>query len=99
MKVKIFNRGKGWYISAKNYKDENDRAYMSVRFVNCPEIVPHNNEQGYASADIKIEEASFGAYQGKMNMTVFKYTEVEAKPKNDFRPSDVKTFGDEDFPW
>ena len=29
MKQRIFNKGKGWYISASNYKDKEDKIVIS----------------------------------------------------------------------
>lgn len=70
MKVKLFNNGKGWYVAAKNYRDEKDKAYMNVHFAKCEE--PQGNQ-----IDIVIDEARFGAYQGKIQLTVFHYSTVD----------------------
>lgn len=77
MRVKIFNRGKGWYISATNYKNPEDKAYMNLFFAKCDEPMAMPTDKGYSVTDIDILEAKFSAYQGKMGMTIFKYSFVE----------------------
>lgn len=77
MKHRIFNRGKGWYISATNYKDEKDKAYLNLYFPNHTEPKYADNGRGFSSKMIDIEEAKFSSYQGKVEMTIFKYSEVE----------------------
>lgn len=74
MKIKLFNRGKGWYISATNYQDKEDKAYVNVHFTQqCGEPEAQMNDHGYASVDIDVIEARFGAYKEKPNLTIFKY--------------------------
>lgn len=77
MRVRLFNRGKGWYISCSNYKDENDKAYLGVYFPQTV-IEPHFNDngRGYSVKDIDIEEAKFTSYKGKVGLTIFKYLEL-----------------------
>ncbi len=72
MKIKIFNKGKGWYVSASNYKDSNDKAYMGL-FFPYGEPTYQENEKGYSVIDIDIQEAKFTSYKGKIGLTVFKY--------------------------
>ena len=79
MKLKIYNNGKGWYTVAKNYKDKEDKAYLSVFFPpnRCDEPNGTQNEKG-KSAYIEIEEASINSYQNKASgFTIFKYREIE----------------------
>lgn len=76
MKVKIFNSGgKGWYISASNYKDRQDKAYMNVHFSknHCQGIRYEDNGMGFSTQDIDIQEAVFTSYKGKIGITIFKY--------------------------
>lgn len=113
MKVRIFNKGKGWYVSATNYKDQNDKAYMNVYFGNHDEPIPNNaniDTSGFDFTDIDVIEAKFGAYKGKVTMTVFKYepflnAELKQNPVRNFNQntlytSDVPTtIDEEDVPW
>ena len=77
MRVKIFNRGKGWYIICNNYKDENDKAYLDLFFPQKtePKFVP--NDRGFSVKDIDIIEGKFTSYFKKAGLTVFKYAEIE----------------------
>lgn len=77
MKQKIFNRGKGWYISCTNYKDPNDKAYISLYFPKNTDPDYTQTAQGFTAKDIDIQEAKFTSYQGKPGMTIFKYEELE----------------------
>lgn len=83
MKLRLFNKGRGWYISASNYKDHSDKAYMNLYFPNSTEPTYHQTEQGYDIADINILEAKFNAYQGKIGMTVFKYEFIDNLPRSE----------------
>lgn len=81
MKTRLFNRGNGWYVSATNYKDKEDKAYMNVFFPkNSPDF--HETEKGYDVLDIFVEEGAFNCYKGKIGLTVFKYSIAES-PKQD----------------
>ena len=87
MKQRIFNKGKGWYISASNYKNKDDRAYMNVRFAVCSE--PQYNPVGdnpFIFKDIDIEDQKYEAKDGKMYLTVFHYTLID--PKGDLTELD-----------
>lgn len=77
MKQTIFSKGKGWYISATNYKDEKDKAYVNLYFPKNTEPQYHDNGRGFSVKKIDVEEAKFTSYQGKVGMTIFKYEEVE----------------------
>ena len=72
MKLKIFNKGKGWYVSATNYKDNSDKAYMGLYFP-YGEPTYMESEKGYSVIDIDILEAKFTSYKGKLGLTVFKF--------------------------
>ena len=74
MKTRMFNRGKGWYVSANNYKDPNDKAYMNVHFTrDCGEPVVDMNDKGYSVKDIEVLEGKYNSYKGVIGLTVFKY--------------------------
>lgn len=111
MKVKIFNQGKGWYVSCTNYKDANDKAYMNLHFASskCAKPSYVDNGRGFSVQDIDIQEAKFTSYKGKVGMTIFKYellTNVDM-----LKQDDNSMFGgirddlgdniitDDDFPW
>jgi len=79
MKQRIFNKGRGWYISASNYKNKEDKAYMNVHFAVCPE--PSYTPAGdnpFVFIDIDIQEQKYEAYQGKINLTIFKYEKIKS---------------------
>lgn len=88
MKQKIFNRGKGWYISASNYKDQNDKAYLNLFFPKNTEPLYQDNGRGFSVKDIDIDQAKFTSYQGKLGMTIFAYTEIST---DEFEPDDEAT--------
>lgn len=80
MKQRIFNKGKGWYISASNYKDKEDKAYMNVHFAKCEEPTYQKaGDNEFTFADIDIIEQKYGAYKGKITLTVFKWEYTERK--------------------
>lgn len=92
MRVKMFNRGKGWYVICNNYKDDQDKAYLNLFFAghNEPSFIP--NDRGFSVQDIDVEEAKFTSYQGKVGMTIFKYT--MAKPRMEGQTYDEREFAD-----
>ena len=75
MKIRMFNRGNGWYIPCSNYKDETDKAYLNVHFTQkCGEPVADLNEQGYAQIDVNVIEGKHESYKKQVkSLTVFKY--------------------------
>lgn len=74
MKTRIFNKGKGWYISASNYKDKNDKAYMNLYFANNTAPLFDDVEgKGWVSIGIEIKEAKFTSYKNKLGLTIFSY--------------------------
>ena len=105
MKLRIFNRGKGWYVSATNYKDQNDKAYMNIHFAKCGEPIAKTQEAGFDFTDIDVLEAKFGAYQGKVTMTIFAYEPIlNAEVKTNVYRADIQgtidnPVTDEDVPW
>jgi len=80
MKVRIFSKGKGWYVSATNYKDKNDKAYMNVKFPMKDEPIYKTQERGFDYTDIDVLEAKFESKDKKIVMCVFKYEPVFTKP-------------------
>ncbi len=87
MKQRIFNGGNGWYISASNYKDKTDKAYMNVHFAVCdePEYKPTDGNP-FTFIDIDILEQKYSSYKGKIGLTVFKYELI--KPTNEIPEMD-----------
>lgn len=80
MKVRLFNKGKGWYESCSNYQNREDKAYINYHFANRTEPPYEDNGNGYSVIDLDIIEWKHGAYNGKVNMTVFKYHILMNKP-------------------
>lgn len=78
MKQKLFNKGTGWYISANNYKNKQDKAYMNVHFSrnHCVEPTYIDNGRGFSVMDVDIQEAMFTSYKGKVGMTIFKFEQL-----------------------
>ena len=80
MKVRLFNKGKGWYESVSNYKDKDDKAYINYHFTNGSEPPFEDNGRGYSLLDVDLLEWKHSCYQGKVGMTVFKYQLVTTEP-------------------
>lgn len=106
MKLRIFNRGNGWYVSATNYKDNTDKAYMNVHFTGESEPLPNTaniQASGFDFTDVDVLEAKFNSYKQKISMTIFKYEPFlngEVKTNTNMYRQDVPTkIDDEDFPW
>lgn len=76
MKATIYNRGTGWYITATNYKNKEDKTYISVFFPNNSDPMYVETKEGYDKRVINIAEGKFTSYKGKAGLTVFKYSEV-----------------------
>ena len=84
MKQRIFNRGKGWYISASNYKDPDDKAYLNIFFPgNTDPAYRPTGDQGFVFIDIDIQEQKYTSYKGKIGLTVFKYEIIPNEGKLD----------------
>lgn len=96
MKVKIFNRGKGWYVPAQNYKDDTDKCYINFHFAKCEEPEYHDNGRGFSCIDIVIDEGKFNSYKGQAGITVFKYHLTDEEQNDEFNRSlDGTKYADE----
>ena len=95
MKQKIFSKGKGWYISANNYKDKEDKCYINLYFPKGTEPMYIDNGRGFSVKDIDIQEMKYGAYKGKINLTVFKYELIH----NDSKYTEMDKFAEEMKPY
>lgn len=104
MKLRIFNRGKGWYVPCSNWQDKEDKAYMNVRFAHKDDPIPDNvaiENSGFTFTDIDVLEAKFECYQKNVKMTIFKYEpllniDIPQKAVESFNRNSIT---DEDFPW
>ena len=96
MKITMFNRGKGWYISASNYKDDTDKCYIDVYFPKNTGPEYEDNGRGFSVKQIKVEEAKFTSYKGKPGLTIFKYSVTEEDQNEEFNRSlDGTKYADE----
>lgn len=88
MKIRIFNRGLGWYLTANNYKDQEDKAYVNVHFTQqCGEPDFKPNDDNYDTREIEIIEGKHNCYKGKVGLTIFKWKyadEPKSDPNQDF---------------
>ena len=102
MKQRIFNSGKGWYISATNYHDEKDKAYVNLYFPKNTEPDFNPNNKGYSAIDIDIIESKFTSYRGKVGLTVFKYEligEYFVNTQDDMNANYDLELNPEDYPF
>lgn len=78
MKQRIFNKGRGWYISCTNRNDPQDKSYINVGFTRETEP-PYRpiGDQEFVFIDIDIQEAKFNSYKNKPSMFVFKYEQID----------------------
>lgn len=96
MKLRIFNKGNGWYVSGSNYKDNTIKAYMTVNFTRGTE--PDYSaifDNPFVFRDIDVLEAKFNAHktnngQNVIDMFIFKYNLIEEDNKG---LQDVDNFG------
>jgi len=66
MKLYI-NKGQyGWYTTAKNRNDKEDKAYVNLFF-------PKNTGPADGTEEIDAIEWRLTCYKGKVGMTIFKY--------------------------
>lgn len=66
MKLYI-NKGQyGWYTTAKNRNDKEDKAYVNLFF-------PKNSDPADGTEEIDAIEWRLTCYKGKVGMTIFKY--------------------------
>ena len=78
MKTRIFNSGKGWYISCTNYKDPNDKCYMNVGFKKGTEpIYEPTADSSFTWLDIDVINGKHNCYNGKPGFFVFDYDTIE----------------------
>ncbi len=70
------NKGKyGWYTTARNRNDKEDKYYVNLFF-------PKNTEPADGTEAIDPVEWTLTCYKGKVGMTIFKYNPVR-KEKDD----------------
>jgi len=70
MKLYI-NKGQyGWYTTAKNRNDKEDKAYVNLFF-------PKNSDPADGTKEIDAIEWRLTCYKGKVGMTIFKYSMIE----------------------
>ena len=88
------NKGQyGWYTTAKNRNDKEDKAYVNLFF-------PKNSDPADGTKEIDVQEWQLSCYKGKVGMTIFKYqigayaSEVEGVPEKDVKiePNDLPFF-------
>ena len=80
-KLKIFSKGNGWYTTATNYKDKEDKAYLNIYFTGGKE--PQQPTE-FTSKMLDCD-ARFDCYKGKVGLTIFDYSEiVETDPNKEF---------------
>jgi hypothetical protein len=67
----FINKGKyGWYTTATNYKDKEDKTFVSLYF-------PKDTEPKDGTEQINPVEWKLTSYKGKVGITVFKYEVVK----------------------
>ena len=93
MKARIFSKGQGWYISATNYKDQNDKCYINLFFPRNTEPMYQDNGRGFSSKDIDILEGKFTSYKGKAGLTIFAYNEIETNEEQKENDTESSMFG------
>lgn len=97
MKLKMFNKGKGWYTTANNYKDKTDKAYLNLFFPQNSAPVPNLNEQGYAMLNIEVVEGKFNSYQKQVkSMTIFKYNLIDEAYMPNYDENSIPAMSEED---
>lgn len=66
MKLYI-NKGQyGWYTTAKNRSDKEDKAYVNLFF-------PKNSDPADGTKEIDVQEWQLSCYKGKVGMVIYKY--------------------------
>ena len=86
MKLYI-NKGQyGWYTTAKNRNDKEDKAYVNLFF-------PKNTRPADGTEEIDAIEWRLTCYKGKVGMTIFKYSMIddteEYSPKVEIEPEEL----------
>jgi hypothetical protein len=70
--MKLFiNKGQyGWYTTARNYKDKDDKSFVNLHFAK-------NTEPMDGTECINPIEWGLNCYKGKTGITIFKYEVVD----------------------
>lgn len=75
MKLYI-NKGQyGWYTTARNRNDKEDKQYVNLFF-------PKNTDPNEGTEAINPIEWALSCYKGKVGMTIFKYEYIEKLDKD-----------------
>lgn len=72
MRITLYKNNYGWFELVRNYKDHDDKKYISYRFAKCPEPSGEMTEYG-ERAIIDVIEWRHNVYQGNVSVTVFKW--------------------------
>lgn len=75
MKLYINKGNYGWYTTARNHKDKEDKAYVNLFF-------PKDTEPSQDTNCIDPLEWSLSCYKGKVGLTIFKYKLIEESKKD-----------------
>lgn len=70
MKLYISKGKYGWYTTAKNYKDKDDKQYVNLYF-------PKNSDPAENVECINPIEWGLSCYKGKVGITIFKYQAID----------------------
>lgn len=98
MKIRIFTRGNGWYVTGTNYRDENDKAYCNLFFPKNSEPNYDLGSQGWDMVDIDVLEAKFTSYKQKIGMTIYKYILIDNKDQKGYEQhQSIPTMNEHDF--
>lgn len=79
MKLYIKKGQYGWYTSATNYKDKEDKQYVNLFF-------PKGTEPADEVEYIDPTEWKLTSYKGKVGMTIFKYNTEAFAYEHDSTP-------------
>lgn len=84
------SKGKyGWYTTARNRNDKDDKQYVNLFF-------PKHTEPQDGTEQINPIEWTLTCFKGKVGMTIFKYqvgayaSEIEGVPKKDVKDENGK---------
>lgn len=81
MKIRIYNKGNGWYLPIGNYKNKEEKPiFMNIKFPKgfAPEPTYVPDLDGNCKKDLIVNEASFNKYTNdkgelKLSMSIFQY--------------------------
>ena len=76
MKQRIFNKGRGWYISCTNKNNQDDKCYINVYFKDGDEPYADLNDKDFVFIDIDIKESRFYSSNKKPYLKVFVYDKI-----------------------